>query len=719
MVRAVALGLAVALAAASPTAAEFVGEPLGLSIGPIDCSAVMPQADLWLIGTEFGVFRSRPDAQGWEFASEGLPRDRVGCLHVVPGSPVLIYAGVGSCTPRGIYCSADGGTSWTPRTAGLGSRLVWAIAHDQNDASVLYAGTENGLYWSTNAGLQWSPRGFAGSRVSEIVSDPSGGGRLWASVAGAGVYRSTNQGASWDSTSFGMMGHPFLDDIKVSVTGDTLYAAGNDPYRSTDGGNHWIDIKGGTLPTYGWIAELAVLTGDAREILAGHVEDDLYRSRDAGDHWERLARPGPVETLSATLPGAGGVLAGQSNGGVWRSFDQGDSWVSDAAGLATGLIYSIGLCGSRWLAGSMNTVSFSDDAGETWQTRNVLNPDEPLVAVYAIATAADDTTAYCAGETMIWSGCVARTRDAGDTWTTVLETWNPIYTVACDPVDPRWVYAAGDEVYVSSNGGETWQEQIFGDAYFEALLVVADAPGYVLLGGSLGTLLSTNHGKTWTLVDPAVTAVAYSVGAGPETGIFAGARSGNVYRSTNDGLTWSPYGNGALPNIADLEAGVPGAGLLAATPARLWHMEDGAWIPLPEEAQPWFPGSLSLCAVPATTEFLAGSERAGIWHYRTGEAAAPEAFPSAPPALRVAGSPSSGPLTILLSQPVQGPVLLQILDAAGRVVREHRAAGTVHAPYRWRWDARDDADRPLPAGMYFVRLRAPGVVLAGRACLIR
>lgn len=720
MVRVVVLGVGagLALAAASSPAMEFTGEPLSLSVGPITCSAVGSREDLWFIGTEFGVFRSHAGAPGWEFASAGLPRDRIRCFHVAPGPAGWIYAAVGSCTFQGVYGSADGGASWVPRTAGLGSG-VQAITTDPNDPSILYAATDDGVYGSTDAGLHWSARGFAGVRVLEIVGDASGGGRLWASISGEGVYLSVNQGATWDYASAGMVGHPFLNDIKVSVTGDTLYAVGNDPYRSTDGGNHWIDIKGGTLPTYGWITELALLTRDSREILAGHVEDDVYRSGDAGGHWEPLARPGPVATFTAVPSGSGGILAGQSNGGVWRSLDQGDSWVPDLAGLATGMIYSIGICGGRWLAGSTNTVSFSDDEGATWQTRDVLNPDEPLVAIYAIATAADDSTAYCAGETMIWSGRVARTRNAGDSWTTVLETGNPLYAVACDPVDPRWVYAAGDKVYVSGNGGETWQEQGFGETYFEAVMVVPNAPGCILLGGSLGTLRSTNYGETWTIVDPAVTAVAYSAGADPETGIYAGARSGIVYRSTDDGLTWSQYVDDPLPGLADLEAGVTGAGLLAATHARLWRMEGGGWIPLPEEAQPWYPGSISLCAIPTTAEFLAGSERAGIWHYRGDVSAAPEPSPSAATTLRVVGSPSTGSLGVRLSRPVKGPVLLQIVDPVGRIVREHRAPGIVTSPFEWRWDGRDRAGRQLSPGLYFVRLRTPDGVFAGRACLIR
>lgn len=89
------------------------------------------------------------------------------------------------------------------------------------------------------------------------------------------------------------------------------------------------------------------------------------------------------------------------------------------------------------------------------------------------------------------------------------------------------------------------------------------------------------------------------------------------------------------------------------------------------------------------------------------------------PSLASRPNPFSGTTTIEYSLPQQGPLCLAIVDARGRVVvrfsrdAEGAPRGSVS------WDGRDSDGRSLPAGIYYARLEAPGVVESRKLVLSR
>ena len=80
------------------------------------------------------------------------------------------------------------------------------------------------------------------------------------------------------------------------------------------------------------------------------------------------------------------------------------------------------------------------------------------------------------------------------------------------------------------------------------------------------------------------------------------------------------------------------------------------------------------------------------------------------PALQLSASPnpSAGASLLHMTLPRAATVRLAVFDCAGRVARElvrDRLEAGVHDA---RWDGRDAAGAPLPAGLYFARLEAGG-----------
>lgn len=94
-------------------------------------------------------------------------------------------------------------------------------------------------------------------------------------------------------------------------------------------------------------------------------------------------------------------------------------------------------------------------------------------------------------------------------------------------------------------------------------------------------------------------------------------------------------------------------------------------------------------------------------------AVAPRALELAPPS----PNPSTGALTLTMRTFDASPVQLEIVDAAGRVIRRARLAAAAPGRLQWRWDGRTDAGAPAPAGEY--RVRAFGAAGGMSRALVR
>lgn len=187
----------------------------------------------------------------------------------------------GANEERGIYRSTDGGSTWTKllyKDANTGGSDV---AIDPNNPSVVYAslweetlgpwedaneydGTKGGLYKSTDGGATWKqltnglPEDVVHIQIALSASDSN---RLYATLAteheggygsgtGLGVYRSDDAGESWykatdDPRPALKIGGGDLPVAKVDPKNpDIVYSASIVTERSIDGGKTWMSLRG-------------------------------------------------------------------------------------------------------------------------------------------------------------------------------------------------------------------------------------------------------------------------------------------------------------------------------------------------------------------------------------------------------------------------------------------------------------------------------------------
>ncbi len=304
----------------------------------------------------------------------------------------------------GVWFSPDSGAHWRrsrmklPFDAEPGEIQIRALAVSPHNPHHLLAGSEAGLYRSEDNGANW-----------DHIDSPMDGTQIWS--------------AAW---------HPGNPDV--------LYAGTKPPavFRSIDGGKTWeklpIPIAPKCLAGAPKVTNIIVDPRDHQTMWVGVEIDGVYRSRDGGDHWTHLPALGDKELNQdihglALSPGSKTTkLLVTTPDGIWTSTNEGESW---------------SLHGFPRFA-ERDTISYCRGVA--------LKPDNPDVIFVGNGD-------FIPGK----RGAIQRTTDGGQTWTRCelpVEPNSVIYWLATHPSNPDVVVANSlhGYVYVSTDGGESWQK---------------------------------------------------------------------------------------------------------------------------------------------------------------------------------------------------------------------------------------------------------------------
>ncbi|OUL32478.1 sialidase [Nostoc sp. RF31YmG] len=231
---------------------------------------------------------------------------------------------------------------------------VWAFAVDSHVPERLYLGVSPALlYQSHDGGKNWKPcdsiRQIPGyeqwtfpppphiPHVRSIASDPKADNGLYIGVEEGGIFRSHDQGQTWESLNEGL----YWDVHTVVPANDVLrlYATtGNGFYRSDDGGHHWRHIKEGlersyTVPCVASLQQpnllfTAAAAGPPPTWKQG-ANVALYRSVDGGEHWQKLAQGLPSKfdvMIRALIIDPEDRVFAAAGDELYMSQDSGESW---------------------------------------------------------------------------------------------------------------------------------------------------------------------------------------------------------------------------------------------------------------------------------------------------------------------------------------------------------------------------------------------------------
>ncbi|MEP6730086.1 MAG: hypothetical protein ABJE10_05590, partial [bacterium] len=276
---------------------------------------------------------------------------------------------------------------------------------------------QGGRNWPDSAWRHIGPAAFGG-RVDDIEAVEDDPRIIFVGTASGGVFRSRNNGVTWDPVFDADGAALSIGDIAIApsdknvvwvgtgeANGRQSSTWGDGVYRSRDGGTTWKNMG---LRETQQIGRVVVDARDPNTVFvaaAGHLwgpneQRGLYRTRDGGLTWRKvlgvddntgvidvaLARDGRTvfaATYMRRRRGFGFVGGGETSG-LWRSLDGGDSWERLTNGLPSGNTGRIGIDIARsnsdivyvTLEHRAGGVFRSVDRGTTWTRQNALQ-DRP------------------------------------------------------------------------------------------------------------------------------------------------------------------------------------------------------------------------------------------------------------------------------------------------------------------------------------------------------
>jgi hypothetical protein len=383
-------------------------------------------------------------------------------------------------------------------------------------------------------------------------------------------------------------------------------------WKSTNGGSAWRKVKGnlrfsGNDPER-WGGEcIAVRPGNDAEIWAGSRGDGLWRSVDAGETWNPVAigtfAGAQFTSISPPPPGRSDLWVGASGfegpGGVWVSVDQGATWwkIQGQSGDvdAPAGCWRIGrhLDGRVLVAGGneagsalfqFESADWANPAGYTWS--DISWPGMQRDEAAPLVTALVDGRIVAGG---IFGGYSGGPNSLRTQVRSLTGAWSPIDTLigpmpawqrtppptlieggrnalVQDPTDSgRWYMAGGYGPFRTTNSGVSWQYIVNGVDEIVAYKVrfhptdssriyvpMADHGGAVIVDAGDSGIVS-RYITTRALPYPDDLGLCHAMLASGPRLLALGADQRNdwaprIYRSMDEGITWSVQAHSGLPN---------------------------------------------------------------------------------------------------------------------------------------------------------------------------
>jgi photosystem II stability/assembly factor-like uncharacterized protein len=361
-----------------------------------------------------------------------------------------------------------------------------AVVTPKGDNYTIYvAGASGGVWRSRNEGVSWEPifEHAASTSIGDVTLAASDQNIVWvgtgeanifrSSMAGAGVYKSTDGGDTWEHKGLGdthtiprIQIHPTNPDIVYVAASGHEWTENPDRgiYKTTDGGETWEKIFYRDERT--GVIELVMHPTDP---------ETLYAAT-----WQRIRKAWNDPRNEADSSGSA----------IYKTTDGGATWAAINEGLPEPQFRGrIGLDIAR---SKPNVVYAFIDSYETAR-----EPEE------------DDTDAYGrpAGP-VIRGATVYRSDDGGESWRRTSEyndymlglggTYGWVFgQITVDPTNEDKIYVMGLALNVSEDGGKTFKRLTGMHGDHHGLWIDPDNPDYLANVNDGGLAISYDGGDNW------------------------------------------------------------------------------------------------------------------------------------------------------------------------------------------------------------------------------
>ena len=394
-----------------------------------------------------GMYKSVNAGKTWQHIglSEGL---QIGGISVDPKNENRVFAAVfghpyGPNKERGVYRTTDGGKNWEQVLYIDENTGAIQVTIDPTDPNIVYAdmfasrlapwengewaGPKSGLFKSTDGGNTWNqlktglPTPADGlDRIGFCIA-PSDHNRLYAVVSAneknGGIYRSDDGGGSWQKLSGDMRlwdrGTDFAEIKADPKNPDIVYDVNVVVWKSVDGGKTWTGWKGAP------------------------GGDDYHRL------WINPQNPDII--LLSSDQGSGVTINGGETWSSWYNQPTAQLYHVSADNAFPYNVYS-----GQQESGSVGIASRGNDGAITFRDWHPVSAEE---YGYVVADPKDPN--------IIYGGKISRydkrTGQAQDIRPEGKYRYIRTAPIVFSPADNKTLYFAGNVLFKTRNGGNTWQ----------------------------------------------------------------------------------------------------------------------------------------------------------------------------------------------------------------------------------------------------------------------
>ena len=517
-------------------------------------------------------------------------------------------------TVRGIYRTTDGTAHWTlVNEAATGSD----VAFDPSDPNRVVQASER-IWMSLNGGQTFTQAQSPADGIRSV--EISATGVVYVASYLGRVFKSVDHGNTWTNCGAPWVQGAFVATLGIDPTSypnaqDHLFLQANDSstspgtsatWRTVDGCATWTQSgTGDPASPSNVVRRYVVSPTDPNRVLAS-AYDGIHRSTNGGANWTNVL-PYGTDWIEFDPRNPGYVVALGAFGRIMRSTDGGDNWdtffgaelqvagnatfafdrqttgrmiVSSSSGayLSTdgGLYFDLRIAGLR--AAYIGDFSTADDgtvyavfnpgAGGVFRRDpftfawSALNNDDLKqkastngFLMSLVATAPSNAARVYAG---VWQANLSHSTDGGGNWQMRHPAFlgtspaTNMYDVAVDPDDELLAFAATDHgIWKTIDGGTTWATSNGSLPSYAKFVLPLRGSNVVFaisqdpnVAYSNAVYKSTNNGATWSTTGAMPALVAggqlLSVAVDPDDAnvVYAG-HNGGVYKSINGGTSWA------------------------------------------------------------------------------------------------------------------------------------------------------------------------------------
>ena len=577
-------------------------------VGRINCIAFHPTDEntFWIGTPAGGLWKTTDGGSTWSTNFDDMPVLGVSDIAIHPTDPNIMYIATGDADSGslwavfggegnragdtnsvGIYKSTDGGNSWTSVYGAEVSDqlLIRRLIIDPDYPDYLYAATSIGILATDDGGTNWS--NVQSGHFKDIERHPTSDLIFYASTFGADaqVFVSTDGGFNWNQTSsFSGVGR-----INIEVSAANPNLVGLLCSDADDSGLHSIQVSDDQGQTWsmihdghtdgnllGWEEDASDEDGQGSYDLAFAIDpnntNNIYiggisnwKSADGGTNWSLsnywTGNSSNIPVVHADKhfltyhPLNSSVLFECNDGGLWKTLDGGTTWTNLTDGLEISQFYDIDcsqvdpdvIVGGFQDNGSKlrTSAGWEEASGGDGMACQIDDQNEIVYTSYVEGVIYRD---YWTEDWAVISENLPGGQLKGE-WLTPF---------VLDPTDQSIIYAGYDEIYKSSDSGETWSQLTnFGTGVNLNYLAIQPDNTDVIYAGVYNTVMRTSDGgSTWTDITAGLPVSSVNISRivpawDTDVVVTLSGYNGSekVYYSEDNGDTWTNVTATGLPNV--------------------------------------------------------------------------------------------------------------------------------------------------------------------------